>query len=87
MMKKDRSWITAIKTACVCEGIMIIGYFLNTFAVNGQYENAALVLPYDILQGIISVVLGTLVLKFLVGKSYETEAGSFSSTKTRRNLK
>ena len=70
-MKKDHSWLGILRTVGYAGGLMVIGYFLYDLVILGDYEVAALSLPFNLLQMIFSGLIAWPVLKILSGKSYQ----------------
>ncbi|OQB24711.1 MAG: hypothetical protein BWY11_00934 [Firmicutes bacterium ADurb.Bin182] len=65
LIKRDYAWRNLAKAVCVSGAVMMLGYFFFDLVIMGNYEVAALSLPYNALQAIANGLISLPVLKII----------------------
>ncbi|MDL2258917.1 ECF transporter S component [Eubacteriales bacterium OttesenSCG-928-K08] len=92
-IKRGSTLVHLIKSVSFGGIWMVVAYFLYDFALYGNYADAAIGLPINILQVVACGIVAVLVLFLLGGKSYRSGNGFFAgkasqpSANSKRALK
>ena len=70
-MKKDSTWLGLIRGLIITGVVMVIGYFIFDLVIMGDYEVAALSLPFNLIQMVVCGLVALPVLKIFCGKNYQ----------------
>jgi len=80
-MKKDHTWLGLIRGLILTGVLMVLGYFIFDLVIMGDYEVAALSLPFNLLQMIVCGLVALPVLKIFGGKNYQQQAEPVITTR------
>lgn len=89
LKKSSGTWVDCAKAVGFSSLAMIVLYFVYDLLILGDYNVAALSLPFNVLQAVACAVVAVPVLKLFFGKSYQQDAsfpGAADAT-TKRTLK